>query len=127
MSQPFQEYLTAADPWFEYLENYRHALAHRVPLYIPPKRFDDAATGRYHELENEQKVALQAHDFNNFGELLAEQTALGVFEPWMMHSYGPADGDGQPVRFHPQMICDLGTVVELSEKMIAELEALLAA
>lgn len=127
LSQPFQEYLAAVDPWFEYLENYRHALAHRVPLYIPPKRFDEAAADRYHELENEQKVALRAHNFGKFGELQAEQMALGVFEPWMMHSYGPADDDGRPVRFHPQMICDLGTVVELSERMMTELEALPAA
>lgn len=124
LSQPFQEYLTATDVWFEYLENYRHALAHRIPLYIPPRRFDEAATARYHELEAEQKVALQAHDFDRFHELLADQVGLGVFEPWMMHSYGPADDDGTPVRFHPQMICDLSTIVELAERMMTELEAL---
>lgn len=124
LSQPFREYLEANDAWFDYLENYRHALAHRIPLYIPPKRFDEAATARYHELEDEQKAALQEHDFDKFHELLAEQIGLGVFEPWMMHSYGPADDDGRPVLFHPQMICDIGAVVELTEKMMAELEAL---
>lgn len=31
------EELVAADGWFAYLEDHRHALAHRVPLYIPPK------------------------------------------------------------------------------------------
>jgi hypothetical protein len=124
LSGPLQDYLIAADAWFEYLENYRHALAHRIPLYIPPKRFDEAASARYHELEAEQRDALKAHNFDRFGELMAEQSALGVFEPWMMHSYGPAEEDGKPIRFHPQMICDLGTVVELSEKMMSELEAL---
>lgn len=124
LSQNFQQYLVATDPWFAYLENYRHALAHRVPLYIPPKRFDEAAAARYHELEAEQMQALKGHHFDKFDELMDEQSALGVFEPWMMHSYGPADDDGQPVRFHPQMIADLGTVVELAEKMMDELEAL---
>ncbi len=124
LSPEFQGYLTAADAWFEYLENYRHALAHRVPLYIPPKRLDDAAAARYRELEAEQTEALRAEQFDRFGELMAEQAALGMFEPWMMHSFGPAAEDGRPVRFHPQMICDLGTVVELSEKMMEELEAL---
>lgn len=28
------------------------------------------------------------------------------------------------LRWHPPMICDIGTVVELAEKMLAELEAL---
>ena len=124
LSQPFQEYLTQTDQWFEYLENYRHALAHRVPLYIPPKRLDEEATAKYHELEAQQMAALKAHEFDKYAELMVEQAALGDFEPWMMHSFGPADEDGTPIRFHPQMICDIGTVVKLSEKMMTELEAL---
>ena len=39
-SQAFRDYLTAKQPWFTQLENYRHALAHRIPLYIPPYRID---------------------------------------------------------------------------------------
>jgi len=42
-------------------------------------------------------VAPQAHDFDKFHKLFAEQVGLGVFEPWMMHSVGPADDDGTPV------------------------------
>lgn len=124
LSPPFREYLVATDAWFDYLENYRHALAHRIPLYIPPKRLDEAATARYRELEDRQQAALQEDDYDKFGELLDEQRGLGVFEPLMMHSYGPADEDGRPVPFHPQMICDIATVVEMAEKMMAELEAL---
>jgi len=36
LSAQFRNYLQKHDPWFEYLSNYRHALAHRIPLYIPP-------------------------------------------------------------------------------------------
>ncbi|MBI3452142.1 MAG: hypothetical protein HY057_04790 [Rhodospirillales bacterium] len=36
-SPDFQRYLTGLDSWFENLENFRHALAHRIPLYIVPK------------------------------------------------------------------------------------------
>lgn len=124
LSQEFQDYLVSADDWFKYLENYRHALAHRIPLYIPPKRFDEAATEEYRRLEEVQKEALQAGDMNRFGELMAEQMALGVFEPLMIHSFGPTDEDARPVLFHGQMVCDLATVVEIGEKMIAELETL---
>ncbi len=88
----FQKYLNNANLWFKYLENYRHALAHRIPLYIPTQCLDQVSSGPY--------------------------------EPLMMHSFGSAEEDGWPVRFHPQMVCDFATVVELSEKMMTELEAL---
>jgi len=29
-------YLASFDPWFEYLEQFRHALAHQIPIYVPP-------------------------------------------------------------------------------------------
>lgn len=35
LSQSFQEYLTAQDEWFKYLKDFRDALAHRIPIYIP--------------------------------------------------------------------------------------------
>src|SRR5712671_1522714 len=31
-----RKYLKSLDAWFDHLENFRHALAHRIPLYIPP-------------------------------------------------------------------------------------------
>ena len=43
LSVAMQEHISGTDAWFGYLENYRHALAHRIPLYIPPKRMDDEA------------------------------------------------------------------------------------
>jgi hypothetical protein len=124
LSPPFQEYLNASAGWFEYLENYRHALAHRIPLYIPPKRFNDDAAKEYRRLELEQNEALKARDFDRFDELFAEQGNLGFFEPWMMHSYGPENEDAKSVMFHGQLICDLATVVEIGEKLADELDAL---
>ena len=124
LSPPFQEYLATTDPWFDYLENYRHALAHRIPLYIPPKILDGTTAEQYGQLEHEMNIARQERDHHKLYELQSAQDDLGVFEPWMMHSYGPADNDGQPVRFHPQMICDIATVIKLTEKMMSELEAL---
>ena len=32
----FANYLEEIRPWFQYLQNFRHALAHRISLYIPP-------------------------------------------------------------------------------------------
>lgn len=124
LSQPFRDYLEGTSAWFTYLENYRHALAHRIPLYIPPRRLDDEAAKLYRRMEADMMVALKARDFDRYGELLGQQSRLGVFEPWMVHSVGPAEDDGRPVMFHGQLICDLATVVEIGEKMMAELDSL---
>jgi hypothetical protein len=35
-SKSFEAYLETIADWFAHLEGYRHALAHRIPLYIPP-------------------------------------------------------------------------------------------
>ncbi|RWC82916.1 hypothetical protein EN858_29915 [Mesorhizobium sp. M4B.F.Ca.ET.215.01.1.1] len=124
LSEAMQEHMSGTDAWFGYLENYRHALAHRIPLYIPSTRMDDEGAAEWRRLETESFEALKARNFNLYDELLGQQSELGVFEPWMMHAYGPDTDDGTPVRFHPQMICDLATVVEIGEKMLQELNSL---
>jgi hypothetical protein len=35
-SRDFQDYLNRMKDWYKHLENFRHALAHRIPLYVPP-------------------------------------------------------------------------------------------
>lgn len=39
LSKVFADYLKGQEPWFEDVRNFRHALAHRIPLYIPPIMF----------------------------------------------------------------------------------------
>jgi hypothetical protein len=36
LSEDFQAHLDTLERWLEYLADYRHAVAHRIPLYIPP-------------------------------------------------------------------------------------------
>lgn len=120
-SQPFQEYLKTSDPWFEYLENYRHALAHRIPLYIPPKTLGDGDGSEWKRLEAEMAKAVQEHDFQRYDNLFAEQKALGTFQPVMTHSFGEK---AKPVLFHGQLLCDFATVVEIGENLFKELDGL---
>ncbi|NRP19274.1 hypothetical protein LPJGGPFB_02529 [Ensifer adhaerens] len=124
LSQPLQDHLVAADGWFRYLENYRHALAHRIPLYIPPKTLNETEADDHERLEQQAYAALKAGDFDTFDEFMGAQSQLGSFQPMMMHSYGGADGDGWPVAFHGQIICDFATVVRIGEMMVAELDTL---
>lgn len=119
LSVPFRSYLATADAWFGYLEDYRHALAHRIPLYIPPRQLDDAAVTEYRRLETE--LALTVRNPERYSEILHQQRRLGVFNPVMMHSYAE---QARPVFLHPQMICDFSTVVEIGEHMLRELDGL---
>lgn len=50
-SAEFQTYLTGLDKWFDYLVDYRDALAHRVPLYIPPGNVLKKDVEEYTELQ----------------------------------------------------------------------------
>ena len=119
-----KEYLSKSDGWFRYLENYRHALAHRIPLYIPPRQLDREATKASNALEEQMTIASAEQKHDLYDELRAEQKRLGVFEPVMMHSFGDDPDDGTPVKFHGQMICDLATLVEIAEHVLSDLKAL---
>ncbi len=123
LSLDFQEYLAPMDGWFGYLESYRHALAHRIPLYIPPRRLNSAEQAEFERLSIERDAAYAASDWQRGGSLLREMTELGVFEPYIMHSFSEGVA---PMRFHAQMVCDLATVVEIGEKMLCELDGILS-
>ncbi len=122
LSAGTQAYLAGTDAWFGYLEEYRHALAHRIPLYIPPKQFDEAAAAEFARLE--AQVGGPDWDWAQWPAVQAAQRRLGVFEPVMMHAYGEG---ARPVRFHGQMICDFATVIEIAEHILADLQTKQAA
>lgn len=114
-----QSYLTKCNGWFEYLENYRHALAHRIPLYIPPCRLDRTAQREYEELDKQRVAASQERNWNLANELLDKMDKVGVFEPYIMHSFGER---AKPVVFHSQLISDFATVVEVGERILMAIE-----
>lgn len=65
--------------WHEtYAKNYRDALAHRIPLYVPPY-------------------------------CVTPKDSTPAICPYFMHSL--TDTDARPVRFHPQMVADIRTVL----------------
>jgi hypothetical protein len=121
LSRDLQSYLAGMDEWFGYLESYRHALAHRIPLYIPPRQLNPAAQAEFQELEHRKNAAFAATDWQLANTLMDAQERVGTFEPYIMHSFGE---QATPVRFHAQVICDFATVVELGERILAEVESL---
>jgi hypothetical protein len=117
-SAKFQEYLISRDDWFGYLENYRHALAHRIPLYVAPYTLRRSKLDEHNELERRKDEARKQRDFDLSLMLDAEQEALGTFTPWMMHSFSE---NAAPVPFHYQILIDWNTVVEMADKFLGEI------
>jgi hypothetical protein len=115
-STEFQKYLTNLEDWFEYLDNFRHALAHQVPLYVPPYMFDPADEEEHHKLALEQRNLLIQGNIAKYDLLLNKQESLGRFYPVMSCS----PGSKGTVRFHERVLSDWNTIMEISEKFLSQ-------
>jgi hypothetical protein len=62
-SPEVRRYLTGLRGWFDHLEDFHHALAHRIPLYIPPFNLPPDKLAVYHDLEDRKREALKRQDF----------------------------------------------------------------
>jgi hypothetical protein len=120
LSPELQAYLDTLDGWFDYLVDYRDAVAHRVPLYIPPGGVRPKDRDKAVDLERRKTAALNALNGYEYGRLDAEQLKLFVFQPLICHSFTEMPA---PFAFHPQLIADFLTVEELGLKLLAELKA----
>jgi len=119
LSHDFKGYLNRLDPWFEHLTTLRHALAHRIPLYIPPYVIQKGDESAYRDLETRMSEAIKRRNFNEYDKLSVAQLSLGNFRPWIQHSFGEG---AIPVVFHAQMLADFKTVDEVAKKMLKEIK-----
>jgi hypothetical protein len=118
-SAQFQMYLDGLNGWFAQLENFRHALAHRVPLYIPPHVVDRERLDAYEALDAAMSDALRRHDNDEHDRLAVEQEALVEFRPIMTHSFGE---NADYVAFHRRILTDFNTIEELGIRLLEELD-----
>ncbi|MFH1022337.1 MAG: hypothetical protein V1809_03005 [Planctomycetota bacterium] len=95
----------------EYLKNYRDAMAHRIPLYIPPAVFTPEEGDRYAELEQAKAESIRHQDWDRIGQIKTEQARLGSACLVFLHSFSD-DARPRPIYLHPQMLCDAKTVLE---------------
>ena len=121
LSSDFRRYLDEREPWFDHVKGFRDALAHRIPLYIPPFAIQTSNRSEADRLQQEANAALRRSDFQGYDLALAEQQKLGEFRPWMLHSLA----DQFPaIIFHGQLLSDYATIEELAERMFVELDTL---
>ena len=120
LSDSLRQCLQDRAEWFANLKNFRDALAHRIPLYIPLFTLDPADGDQFQALEHEAVQALRRHDFDGYERLSAEKMALARFQPIMAHSL---TAGGYTIKFHSQLIADIRTIFEMAELMLGELTA----
>ena len=118
-SADFQLYLDTLQPWLENLENFRHALAHRIPLYIPPYNISPSKAAEYQALEDRKSAAIKRLDLVENERLSVEQMSLVKFIPCMTHSF---EENSKIVVFHAQLLADFNTIDEIGRKMLVELD-----
>jgi hypothetical protein len=93
-------------PWLEQISERRHALAHRIPPYIPPYLVDPKNEAEYLELDIQRYSNLSEAFQSQLPEKLKK---LSHFKPIMLH-----DLEKQPpLAFHAHLISDFLTVEEL--------------
>ena len=119
LSPELRQYLETIDEWFDYVTEYRDALAHRIPLYIPPGAVRQSEAAAANELQERMSAALNALNPFEYERLAAEQAKLFFFYPMMTHSLQETAG---VVYFHPQVIADFGVVEEIALRMLGALQ-----
>ena len=115
----FVEYLSEIRGWYRNLENFRHALAHRIPLYIPPGFLTEDQVTKYNDIQARINEAVQQVDHDAADKLEDEQVALLSFHPIATHSFGE---NASIVYFHAQMLSDIGTVQEIASRLLPEFD-----
>jgi hypothetical protein len=105
--------------WFELMGDFRDALAHRISLYIAPYAITTSNKGAFEQLQAQIEAAANRKDPAEYLRLSEEQQKLGLFLPWIQHSF--TEGSAQ-IYFHGQIIADFRTVEDIAVHLLAELK-----
>jgi hypothetical protein len=104
--------------WFKYLEDYRHALAHRIPLYVPPFSIAPDNESKLSDLEQSIWSLVKQRKAAEVQAQKMERERLKFFQPCIMHSW---TGQARPIFFHTQMLTDFKTIEMISAKLLDDL------
>jgi hypothetical protein len=116
LNQQLKAYFTSSNikDWYKnYSKNYRDALAHRVPLYVPPKTLNNEEAEEYLSLEKSLWDFSSPDNIEGHDRIREKQSQLGKPCYFFAHSLME---DGQPVLLHAQIITDFITIEEIVEK-----------
>jgi hypothetical protein len=94
-----------------YIKDFRDALAHRIPLYVPPARLDPNLIEAYRAMEVRMHELQAAHDWDELERVSDQQESLGKAYPVFIKDF-----ERQGIPFHPQLVDDGATVLEFANK-----------
>jgi hypothetical protein len=104
--------------WYNaYAKNFRDALAHRIPPYVPPSGLNKDDQIRFQEL-NEKLATLSKQGYSEqYSAIMEELVNLGKASPFYVHSFTERS---KLVYIHPQIIADFMTLEEIIEKVLED-------
>lgn len=114
LPQPLVEYLSedVTIKWDEaYVKNYRDALAHRIPLYVPPYILSKKNGERWKELDAKIAACIKNHEFEELEVLKLERDSLGLVCDMFSHSFSEAES--RSIYIHPQLLSDSATILQM--------------
>jgi hypothetical protein len=101
----------------DYLTGYRDALAHRIPLYIPPAEWTPEEAAQYEQLETEKLKCMRGMQWEQLDAVRVKQENIG--RPCLTFLHAFSDEEAQKsVLIHPQLLCDSKAVVEFGTKYL---------
>ena len=116
LNQNLKSYLTSNNiqSWYKnYCKNYRDALAHRVPLYVPPVALNNEEAEEYLLLERSLWDFVNLENIEKHDVIRKKQSQLGKPCYFFAHSINES---GQPMLIHAQILTDFITIEEIVEK-----------
>lgn len=106
--------------WFLYLENFRHTLAHRIPLYIPPYSIDPKNVDLYNSFDNEAVSMLRKKKFDEYERLIAKRDDLTFYRPLIA---GSPTVEKRLIAFHAQVIADFITIEDIAKRVLEKIDS----
>ena len=101
--------------WEKHLKNYRDALAHRIPLYVPPFVLNNKEKEEYLLYEK------QMWDFGSPKRLLEYSQAQKKQNQLGSPSFFYVDSTNKPMYLHAQVITDFLTIEQLINKSLKDI------
>jgi hypothetical protein len=115
LTEEFRHYLNSEHmkKWYEeYLKNYRDALSHRIPLYVPPKTLTPEQESQVKQVENKIADCYKSCDLDMIEKLRKEQDGIGDICFFIRHGFS----ESKSIVLHAQLIADFHTIEEIVEK-----------
>lgn len=112
----------------KYLKNYRDALAHRIPLYVPPGTFTPEEWEQYNKLIEEQFECIKSMRWERLQKIQIEQESMGRPCFVFLHSFSDEEKSlvlseeekSSSLALHTQLLCDSLLIVEFGKMFCAE-------